>query len=247
MYFLLSGEGAGDIGICNPSADACDRPSFSEGPMAIIVDQLVEALQGYEMSHLSTDRVSFVSKAYLVKNKLSPIRKAMSLKGKKKPAETKYYFENARALAAVAKAKSKEVNDNVVAILFRDSDGTASAKRGNWINKRDSMIAGFLAEEFNFGVPMIPKPKSEAWLLCATKEDSYQHCNDLENESGNDNVNNSLKDQLENSLGGNSNTNTINQLLYDSTIDALRIDMTSFNVFKDDLRKVVSLATGAVV
>ncbi|MBU1621682.1 MAG: hypothetical protein KJ556_19930 [Gammaproteobacteria bacterium] len=242
MYLLLSGEGAGDIGVCNPSAESCDRTNFKQGPMAMIVDQLVSTFQGYEMSHLDTDRVSFVSEAYLKTNKLAPKAKAMALRGKKKPAETKYFYENARALAAAAKAKSAELNDKVVAILFRDSDGTSSAGRGNWEDKRNSMIEGFLAEAFELGVAMVPKPKSEAWLLCATKVNPYQHCIALEDESGNDRSGNSLKHQLSVSLRGNSETRELNILISNMTIDVNKIEMPSFDAFKKDLRLAVTRA-----
>ncbi|MEP3348523.1 MAG: hypothetical protein ABJN96_01085 [Marinomonas sp.] len=242
MHLLLSGEGAGDIGVCDPSLPTCDRMGLSEGPMAIIVDQLVELFQGYEMSHLEYEKVSFVSKTYLVENKASPKSKGMSLPGKKKPVETKYFYENARSLAIAAKVKCDEINDKVVAVLFRDSDGTASAGRGFWSDKRKSMIEGFKAEQFEFGVAMVPKPKSEAWLLCAT-EKGYQHCQLLENEPGNDGSNRlSLKSQLEKSLRGKSSKEDINALLRDLSIDVNLINMPSFNIFKEDLRDAVNLA-----
>jgi hypothetical protein len=243
MYLLLSGEGAGDIGVCNHSAEDCNRSNFNEGPMTLIIDQFVETVLGYEMSHLDTQRVSYVSEAYLAANKLPSIKKSMSLKGKKKPPETKYYFENARALAYTAKAKSIEIDDTVVAVLFRDSDGTASAGRGNWANKRNSMIEGFKAETFEFGVPMIPNPKSEAWLLCATKSNPYQHCAALENESGNDNSGRpSLKKQLSSSLDGNSSRENVNVLVENKNIDIQQIDMPSLNTFKIDLKNALELA-----
>lgn len=242
MYLLVSGEGPGDIGTCHPSSDICDRKHFNEGPMTLIIDSLVESFQGYEMSHLETERISYVSKAYLAQNKQPSKKKSMALKGKKRPAETQYYFENARALAVKAKSIKEDINDNVVAILFRDSDGTASAGRGNWADKRQSMIKGFKAEGFELGVPMVPKPKSEAWLLCATKTNPYQHCARLEDESGNDNAGRTpLKDQLSDSLGGNSSTSNLNQQFRDGNIDIHRIDMPSFNIFKSDLAKAVKL------
>lgn len=247
MYLLLSGEGSGDMGACYPSNDCCDREDFSEGPMAVIVDQLVEHFQGFDLSHLDAERVSFVSEKYLADNKAPARRKAMALKGKKKPEETKYYYENARALATVAKAKSLEVDDQVVAVLFRDADGTASAGRGNWINKHQSMQEGFRAEAFDFGVAMIPKPKSEAWLLCAAKENPYQNCDRLENESGNDSVENSLKDQLATALSERTSGEHTNELLRDRSIDVFRINMDSFNSFKSDLEKVVKRVNGIPV
>lgn len=50
-----------------------------------------------------------------------------------------------------------------------------------WTDKLESMKNGFKEADCILGVPMIPKPKSEAWLLCACKENAYQHCAALEN------------------------------------------------------------------
>lgn len=241
MYFLLSGEGVGDMGRCRQGT-RCERPDFEEGPMAIIVDQLAEFFQDFEMSYLDTERVSFVSERHLAVNRQPAKRRAMSLVGKKKPKETQYFHENARALAALAKAQMELVEAPVIAVLFRDSDGTSSAGRGNWQHKRDSMIAGFQDEDFKLGVAMIPKPKSEAWLLCATQQNSYQHCASLEDESGNDASLNSLKKQLAAVLDGADSRADINGLLRDKTIDVTRIDMPSFNAFKDDLKGAVERA-----
>ena len=47
---------------------------------------------------------------------------------------------------------------------------------------------------------MIPKPKSEAWVLCALSK-LYKECDELEDRSGNDNSPNSLKRELEELLG----------------------------------------------
>lgn len=241
MYLLLSGEGPGDMGKCD-SGTFCDQDAFVAGPMAWIVDQLVERFQGFDMSHLETGQVGFVSETYLAQNRLPAQKKSMALKGKKKPAETMFYYNNARALAAEAKAKANELGDKVVAVLFRDSDGTASAGRGDWQDKRNSMIAGFRAEKYELGVAMMPKPKSEAWLLCATKANAYQHCDALESESGNDNAPNSLKNQLSNALQGRSSTDDVNQRIKNRTIDVHQIDMPSFSAFKSDLNEAVKLA-----
>lgn len=242
MYLLLSGEGSGDIGACELSVSSCDREGFKEGPMAIMVDQLVEFFQGYELSHLDAKCVGFVSEAYLAENKLPAKRRAMHLRGKRKSPEVQYYYENSRALASTAKAKSEELGDSVVAVLFRDSDGTASAGRGDWRDKRNSMIKGFKEEGYELGVAMMPKPKSEAWLLCATKDNSYQHCESLEQESGNDKSQNPLKAQLADSLGGSSSIDELNQLILDRQIDASKINMPSFEAFKEDLKSAVTAA-----
>ena len=195
---------------------------------------------------MGCELVTYVSESYLLENKQPPQRKAMSLKGKKKPAETKYFFENARALAAIAKHKAIEVNDNVIAVLFRDADGTSSAGRGNWNDKRNSVIAGFNVGDYELGVAMIPNPKSEAWLLCATKQNPYQHCDCLEDESGNDKGKSPLKEQLVKSLVGKTSSFDMAQLINNKQIAITRIDMLSFNIFKSDLEKVVKMAMGVV-
>lgn len=244
MYFLLSGEGPSDIGVCDPASPSCNSEHFVAGPMAVMVDQLVEVFQGFEMSHLATERVEYVSEKYLADNKQAPQRKAMWLKGKKKSAETKYYFENARALAVAAKAKSAKINDNVIAVLFRDSDGTASAGRGEWQHKRVSMIKGFATEGFELGVAMVPKPKSEAWLLCGLRPNPYQNCAQLECESGNDDVDNSLKQQLAELLNGKASASDLTALVTEQQVNVMQLDMPSFSAFKTDLERAVKLAMG---
>ncbi len=248
MYLLLSGEGATDIGCCNPAADGCDADGFKAGPMAWVADKLIEKYidikQSYEISHINTGGVSFVSEGFLASNRPAPVKKAMELRGKKKPAETQCYFENARTLAMAAKQKSEEIKGAVVAVLFRDADGTASAGRGNWRDKYASIVKGFAAEDYDLGVAMLPNPKSEAWLLCAVKPNAYQHCEALEQESGNDRRANPLKTQLANALNNKSSTDQINVLVQDDSIDVLRIDMPSYNTFKADLERAVRLAVG---
>lgn len=241
MYFLVSGEGVGDMGRCQQGT-RCESPKFEEGPMAIIVDQLAESALGYELSHLDSGLFGFVSERYLTDNRQRARARGMSLPGKKKRKETMYYFENARTLAMLAKEKSQEIDAPVVAVLFRDADGTASAGRGEWQDKRNSMIEGFRAAEFDLGVAMLPKPKSEAWLLCAVKQNSYQHCAQLENESGNDASPNSLKKQLSDALNGATSKDDINALLRDKIIDVAQISMPSFDCFKTDLQAAVCKA-----
>jgi hypothetical protein len=128
----------------------------------------------------------------------------------------------------------------VVAILFRDSDGTASAGRGLWAEKRQSMLDGFAQEGFLRGVPMIPKPKSEAWLLCALRANPYQGCESLEDRSGNDDSPNSLKRELKEIMGEELPvTEILCGLIEDGKIDVDRIAMPSFGAFRSRLEEVI--------
>jgi hypothetical protein len=239
MYFLLSGEGPTDIGLCANGAQNCDGPEHEEGPMAMIVSQIVEGRLGF--SFLESGYYGFVSKSTLVSkaSKFKAHKKSLRLPGQKKAKETAYFYRNARALALCALEKEAKLTQDVVAVLFRDSDGTASASRGLWTDKRDSMLQGFDDENYARGVPMIPKPKSEGWIICAVKRNPYQACEALEDRSGNDDSPNSLKKELVEILKGHTSREELRELVTTRKIDFNRIDMPSFNEFRIRLEEVI--------
>lgn len=239
MYFLFSGEGPTDLGLCDSGADLCEGKTFDHGPMAIIVDQIVEAKHG--KSFLGGKHYGYVSKHTLVEraSELKAIKNAVRLPGKKRPKETLYFFNNARAFARIAIDREQERNEEVAAILFRDSDGTVSAGKSLWKDKWQSMMKGFKEEGFDRGVPMIPKPKSEAWIICAVKSNPYLGCEALEDRSGNDNSPNSLKRELEEILGEPASKDTLNPMVSSRRIDFKRIKMPSFKTFRNRLEEVI--------
>ncbi len=97
------------------------------------------------------------------------------------------------------------------------------------------MIQGFSDEGFEQGVPMIPKPKSEAWIICSVKNNPYQGCRTLEDRSGNDKSPNSLKGELAEILDGLPSREQLCEMVSNGTIDSNRIDMPSFLAFKEAL------------
>jgi hypothetical protein len=245
MYLLLSGEGPTDMGTATDVTPVCEGDAFQCGPMAVIVDQVVEGMLGYSVFEVGS--VGFVSEHRLAERaaELKAARKAPRLPGKKQARETRYFFNNARILARIAKEKAAErANEEVVAVLFRDADGTASAGRGLWEDKRSSMLEGFDAEEFSRGVPMIPKPKSEAWMLCALKRNPYQDCAALEKRSGNDNSPRALKKDLATILGDVDVGARLCELLVNRDIDIGPINMPSFTAFRSRLEEVIALNDG---
>lgn len=237
MYFLLSGEGATDIGVAFHDG-ICEEGACQLGPMALLVDQIVEARHGYSPAQALV--YGIVSEACLaaVAKSLAAVKKAPSLRGFKRPKETLYFSRNARALARIAMQKAAEEDVNVIGVLFRDSDGTVSADRGLWEDKRNSILRGFEQEGYDGGVPMIPKPKSEAWLLCAVKY-AYQGCMALETRSGNDDSPNSLKAELWEHLRGSAGREDLCELVQEGTVDASCIQMPSFTAFRDRLLEVI--------
>lgn len=238
MFFLLSGEGVSDIGAANGAAAICEGEDFVVGPMAVVVSKVVEAKHDYSIL-LGT--CGFISERSLVQRagELKAAKKQLRLPGKKQAKETHYFFNNARILARFAKEKATAFDGKVVAILFRDADGTASAGRGDWDHKRKSMLDGFEEEGFDKGVPMIPKPKSEAWLICALKKNPYQGCQLLEGRSGNDRSPNSLKGELAELLGGKVAPEVLCEMI-DRLFNIDRIKMSSFSAFRDRLEEVIA-------
>ena len=239
MFFLLSGEGPTDLGVPATAENSARGAKFSPGPLAMLVDQLVESAHGY--SPHESNVMGFVSKSGLTvrASSLKAQKKSVRLPGKKREKETRYFYNNARLLAKIALDRTAQLRDDVVAILFRDADGTASSDRGEWAAKHKSMLDGFADEQFFNGVPMVAKPKSEAWLLCALKS-KYRDCDRLEDRSGNDNSKDSLKAELAEHLGKVVNREVLCNLVKSKSIDPDHIQMPSFVAFRKHFLEVIN-------
>lgn len=88
---------------------------------------------------------------------------------------------------------------------------------------------------------MLPRPKSEAWLLCAIKDPAYQHCQQLEELSGNDKAPNSIKDQLEQTLSEPPSRATLVQWIENNGFnwEAVSEQMPSFQSFTIRLNEIL--------
>lgn len=203
MKLLISGEGPRDLGTCNNAQGQCSDGDFNRGPMTVWLVRLWEALLGYNLLD-TPEAVVYVSEHSLAQKAKESGKRMQSLRGKKQESETGLYFSNAKCLGLMAKQLAEDHDDPVMAVLFRDADGTRSAPGQMWQTKWDSMVNGFASVTFKFGVPMLPKPKSEAWLLCAAQTGNHSHAA-LENISGNDDAPNSAKKQWD-ALMGNPQT-----------------------------------------
>jgi hypothetical protein len=240
MMLLLSGEGPSDIGTCDQAVAECEGGNFKAGPMALLIDQIVTPVWNY--SPKDTMAFVFVSEG-VVATKARQIRR-MVFPGLKQARETGGFFNHARALAQMAKARETP-QLSVGAVLFRDSDGTCSAPNSLWQEKWSAIMRGFTAENFEFGVPMVPKPKSEVWLLCALQEQPYANCARFEAISGNDASPNSAKKQLDEALKARGNEHRdVWDMIENGTIQAAMIQMPSFDCFHERLVKVARMMRG---
>ena len=241
MIIVVSGEGPTDIGICRNGKSPCEGDDFVAGAMGQMIEKLVTPIWQY--SPLETGAMICLSEGSL--SRLCRRSTIVTLPGKNKNQETGYFFKNSYALAKFAQDKEAEMECDAMAVLFRDADGTCSTQNGLWEEKRTSMIRGFSAADFARGVPMLPKPKSEAWLLCALQEPGYQNCVRLESISGNDHSPNSAKKQLEIAMSERGKTYTdASDMVVDGTISPQQIDMPSFNIFRSELEAIARSMVG---
>ncbi len=134
IAILSSGEGPTDLGVCADGDSQCDAENYNYGPMTVIVSQIVELRHEYSL--LDSECFGFVSKSALADRTSelkSEKKKETNFPGKKRRRETLHFFNNARVLARIAKERESELNDEVIAVLFRDSDHQACPHSpGGW-------------------------------------------------------------------------------------------------------------------
>ena len=242
MYFLFSSEGPTDLGTgLNDAISEGDQ--FLHGPLVLLADQIFRD-SIYEYSFVDSQCFGYVSKSRIVEHfkTLKPLKKFRIPQGDLKDSQgTKYFRNNARALGAIAKKIALEKNDDVVAILFRDSDERNSSSSSDWKDKFDSMILGFRDEQFDRGVPMLPKPVSEAWILCAIyrKENPNRSCNDLEDRKYGTGAEHSLKIELTDLPNINNDRDSLNEKVENLEIHYSFINLNSFNAFKTQFEAAI--------
>lgn len=241
MRIWLSGEGPSDLGAMRP---ALAGHEFLPGPMAVMVDHVTQARVGF--SFLDTHQAGGDCVRYVSNTELAQAGKQgpLLLPGVRFGKHNSFFTKNSQVLALMAKRDTATSGQPTVAVLFRDGDGTQSMPKSQWEEKFDSIKRGFKLVDYACGVPMVPRPKSEAWLLCAIRPPAYEHCAHLEEASGNDNSPNDLKSQLA-ALMGLAGAQAQAQWVLDGHVDIGRIDMPSFNAFRSELDRALTEALAA--
>jgi hypothetical protein len=246
MILILSGEGPTDIGTRRPKETGWE---FVPGPMAWIVDKLLNSPDKLDYSILEGHAKGYDWVRFLSETDLGDLRylRPRFFPHSQNTFGNQFFRANAYQLGKHAQAIAIERNDTVIAVFFRDSDGTNSAPATltSWKTKFASMQAGFRLSEFQSGVPMVPRPKSEAWMLCGLfkREDASRDCGGLEDEPGNDASPNSLKTQLTRHLGHEPSAEEQSELVSGGTINPELIDLSSFTAFREALHLAYANAT----
>lgn len=229
VILFLTGEGASDIGKRDFQTDA-----FVRGPMTCVAEAVIQN----SLPNVSID-CWFTSEKELTQlvhqSKVSKRQPVISGRSRSKKDFAGLYVR-ARVYATEVCAKASPKPAWPVAILFTDADGTHSSSPHQWEQKFAAILGGFEAGGCDYGVPMVPQPKSEAWLLAyyqkneSVSSSPYQNCARFEKLAGNDSAKpkNSAKHILERLLDGQ-------ELDYEELrqIEWQRVDMPSFNRFRD--------------
>ena len=209
--------------------------------MAALIEKIADSKAGFEFAVAGMEFVSKRRRLEIAKQEFA----GKYFRGKKRrDYEEGYYFNEARALSWLARAKVASACCKVAPILFRDAD---SNERAGYDIVRKSIRDGFHAEEMDdFGVAMVPKPTSEAWLICALQDTSYQNCEALEQTlSGTGAGKRPAKERLEALLAERGKAIAdLYGLISEDVISAHKIQMPSYDDFRKDLEAVISNMLG---
>jgi hypothetical protein len=239
---MVSGEGSGDIG-------SIYLDKFTKGPMSILIEKVLKRHMPYwNRDYFNNDvplNFKYVSHGFLKK------KAENTAKGNGKfslPGKGIYKLHGGQYKQARELAKLSIENECQVAIYFMDCDGKNSDK--NIKSSRQSDIVetintGLRKGKAQSGIAMVPKPTSEAWLICHCQTTPYLNCGPLEiNLSGNDKCpdENSPKKVLEKYIC----VDYADAVVVDKAqeIDIDRIEMSSFKQFKSDAKSAIRQICG---
>lgn len=245
---VVTGEGKSDMGICNNQAQVCSGADYDIGPVALVLVKLLERhLPAWNADVVDCEHPeSWVT--FIYRNWFNEQIKAKSRLRLSKKVRQGFLEHAVRAEALASYAKDTEYQ---IAAYFHDTDGTRHELQDDHQRRRhlvDAINAGFRAAEFSeCGVPVVPKPTSEAWFLCAIKKDPYQHCEALEVElSGNvRSLQRSPKSCLAAALGEPEyGREKLCEIVRSIEID--RLDMPSFNELRTDMKRAITCICGQI-
>ncbi|KPM01486.1 hypothetical protein [Vibrio splendidus] len=247
---IVSGEGRTDIGGSHSGQAIATGVDFEKGPMYILIERMLARFVpdwNADLWETNPLEVSYVSHGFL-KRKAKERAKGngkFTFASKTLHQEHNGKYKHTRELAGLATERGCQL-----AVYFIDTDGRNEDKDDSSQLQQKIVQAlneGYIKGGFNGGVAMVPKPTSEAWLICHCQTSPYANCSILETRlSGNDNCpdENSPKKELERFIGVGYD----DALVFDKveTLDIDQLDMPSFNRFKDDLKSAIA-ATGLQV
>jgi hypothetical protein len=246
LRIIVSGEGPTDFGRSKNEQLIATNEDFEQGPLFLLLQKLLD-------QHLPNwNKEQDLFKIFIYRKALGDLAKDSPVRFPSKDKAIKGHLEHTERAYALAQ-KTKEIttaDEGHIAVYFHDTDGTQvelQREPDRQSNRVKAINLGFATASYKTGVAMVPKPTSEAWLYCSCKKNPYQHCQRIETDwSGNDrSPERSPKVVLANAISAEK-TNRVNLSTVVEQLDITKIDMPSFNQFRDDLKNAIRNVCGSV-
>lgn len=248
LAIAVSGEGVTDLGVSRRNLAVSEGEDIEVGPALLLIYKLIHlyAPDWYRDMYDWTQDVPIPT--YLIsRGERSRVSKTLKPNLFQTHENGRGGIEHAKGAWALGQ-KAAECGANLC-VYFHDTDGTQALLRSTPDLQRIIVAGaskGFEIQKVN-GVAMVPKPTSEAWFICHANKPPYQHCHRLETElAGNqDSQARSPKDHLARLL----NTEKVvrdDLLTLAREVEVERLDMPSFNQFKQQIRVAVESIFGMV-
>lgn len=244
----VSGEGITDLGASRRGLGVSEGEDIEVGPTLVLIYKLIYlyAPDWYRDLYEWTAEVPIPT--YLVsRGERSRVAKTLKPNLFQTHSNGRGGIEHAKGAWALGQIAMENGAD--LCIYFHDTDGTQALLRkspdlqGAIVN---GTCKGFEMQNIK-GVAMVPKPTSEAWFICHAGNPPYQHCHLLETSlAGNqDSAERSPKVHLAKLLGKEVLVRD-DLIELARAVDVERLDMPSFNKFKDDIRTAMESIFGNI-
>lgn len=246
---LAFGEGPTDMGRSRNAQAYVHGDDLEVGPMLRLAHRLLgRHLPDWNADLFDLQQEHAIPSVLVAKAEMATKTRAGKFKLLSKDVKQGYLIHSKRAAVLGELAQqSGSLTEAQLAIYFHDTDGTNRDPH----DPHDLVQAvneGFRAAGFaGQGVAMVPQPTSEAWLICSCKPDAYQHCAQLETQlSGNDRSPARAPKLVLGHHLRNPDYHRGDLLPVVNAIELDRLDMPTFNQFRDDLKQGIRNLCGAV-
>lgn len=229
--FIFCGEGSTDL--------YYNEIYQKQGPLKDCVDQLLDFFWD-NRNYIQFKQVSRPEVSQSIKGK--PEKKTYIARGAKNK------FPDHRSIAASAKCLAQKAEETAMeydephkwgVIYFHDLDANTKASVDEIYNdSMNAMNEGFDSVSFPHGVPMIPKTRSESWLLCLLDSDGGVNKRYFEDLPMSDKSPNSGKKVLAAVLDVSEDESYSRIEEKRDTFDWIGLQAPSFLVFRDRLKTV---------
>ena len=242
---IVTGESVTDLGVSATGAGVAENEDIFVGPMLLIIYKLIfEYSPDWFREQCDWDSPNPIPTLLVSRSERARVSKMLKPNLFQTHVSGRGGIEHSKGAWALATIAGQY--NASLAIYFHDTDGTLSVL--NRIPDLQQVIENATKRGFTVagnvpGVAMVPKPTSESWLICHAKDDAYNFCNLLESElAGNQDSTQRSPKAILGGLRGETHRESLNDLV--NEMDLSRLDMPSFNSFKESMKHAVENILG---